>query len=59
MGTRLIRVLPALDAPRSKANGPECIFPLDAAFRFKLVDPEKVILMQVEVEYRGLAGLAG
>ena len=37
MGTRLIRVLPALAAPRSKPNGPERIFPLDAAFRFKLL----------------------
>ena len=37
MGTRLIRVLPALAAPRSRPNGPECIFPLDAAFRFKLL----------------------
>ena len=37
MGTRLIRVLPALDAPRSKPNGQERIFPLDAAFRFQLL----------------------
>jgi hypothetical protein len=37
MGTRLIRVLLALAAPGSSPNGPERIFPLDAAFRFKLL----------------------